>query len=70
MEYLRGLSLSQDAMVRLVESGDVRGLKQFLLRGNQVKLKVEDADLLHRAAQKGDEPMIRLLLSVRVSGHA
>lgn len=67
MEYLRGLSLSEDAMVRLVESGDVRGLKQFLLRGNQVKLKIENSDLLHRAAARGDEAMIRLLLSVSLA---
>lgn len=63
-DFLRGLELGKDTMERVVEAGDVRGLKELLLRGTHIK--GEGYCLLHRAAKKGDLAMIRLLLAVRI----
>jgi hypothetical protein len=36
-DYLRGLELGKDTMEKVVEAGDVRGLKELLLRGTHIK---------------------------------
>ena len=64
VEYLRGLSVTMDTLAALVESGDIRGVKRHLLRGNNLMDEPDGQLLLHRAAKKGDLAMIRLLLSV------
>ncbi|GAB5036658.1 ankyrin domain protein [Nannochloropsis oceanica] len=65
-DHLRGLELGKDTMERVVEAGDVRGLKELLLRGTHIK--GEGYCLLHKAAKKGDMAMLRMLLAAGLGG--
>jgi hypothetical protein len=68
VEYLReAMSLRGVTVEGLVETGDERGLKQYLLRGNPVR---DDQALLHMAAKKGNLAMLRLLLAAGLSARA